>query len=106
VTPKILANMKSQFENASELDGFEDLRDEDKQRVTVAFGAGKVAEEDIPASAKRADGTADDVEEEEEKPKKKRAPAKKKDDDGDAEAKPKRARAKVSVPRCCICVPS
>ena len=98
MTAKILSNMKSSFEDASELDGFEDLKKEDQERVTKAFESGKVADEDIPDSARKPDGAAadDDEEDDEEKPKKKRAPAKKKD--ADAEEKPKRARApKVST---------
>jgi hypothetical protein len=99
VTSKIFANMKKSFEDPSELDGYGDLKEEDQERVTKAFEEGKVADEDIPDSAKDADGAAGgDDEEEEEKPKKKRAPAKKKGEDASGEAKPKRARAtKVKI---------
>ncbi|KAF9218969.1 zf-PARP-domain-containing protein, partial [Gyrodon lividus] len=61
-TPKILSNMKGQFPSADELDGFEDLKDEDKDRVQRAFDEGKVADDDIPESARKADGD-DDAEE-------------------------------------------
>jgi len=83
---------------ASELDGYEDLRPEDQKKVSAAFAAGKVADEDIPESAKKPGGAGagEEEDEEEEKPKKKKAPAKKeKEKDADAEAKPKRSRAKV-----------
>jgi hypothetical protein len=91
-TPKILSNMKVQFSSADELDGFEDLNDEDKDRVRHAFDEGKVADEDIPETARKAGGD-DEAEEGEEKPKKKRAPPKKKAEaDADDEEKPKRKR--------------
>ncbi|KIJ65666.1 hypothetical protein HYDPIDRAFT_88670 [Hydnomerulius pinastri MD-312] len=91
-TPKILSNMKAQFSSADDLDGFEDLNDEDKDRVRHAFDEGKVADEDIPETARKADG--DDEEEDEEKPKKKRAPSKKKADvEEDGEERPNKKRA-------------
>ena len=92
-TNKVLENIKEQFPDPSEIDGFDELQDADKERITTAYEAGHVAEEDIPESAQK--GAED---EEEEKPKKK-APAKKKakeaDEGGDEEAeeKPKRKRA-------------
>jgi len=97
-TTKILANMKKSFEEASELDGYEDLRPEDQAKIDTAWTEGKVADEDVPESARK---PAKDGEDEEEKPKKKRAPAKKKaklasdaeEDDEDAEEKPKKKRA-------------
>ncbi|KIK96710.1 hypothetical protein PAXRUDRAFT_69800, partial [Paxillus rubicundulus Ve08.2h10] len=55
-TPKILSSMKAQFSSADELDGFEDLNDEDKDRVRHAFDEGKVADEDIPETARKAGG--------------------------------------------------
>jgi hypothetical protein len=83
--------MKSQFESADELDGFDDLKDEDKERLRKAWEEGKVADEDIPETARKAPG--EEAEEEEEKPKK-RAPAKaKKDAAGEDGEKPKRKRA-------------
>lgn len=74
VTPAIIKNMKQSFEEADELDGFDDLKDKDKERIRSAWKEGKVADEDIPESAR---GGGDEVDEED-KPKKKKAPAKKK----------------------------
>ena len=82
--------MKKSFEGADELDGYEDLKPEDKEKVNKAFEEGHVADEDIPESAKKPDG------DEEEKPKKKRAPAKKKakkDDDEEEEGEERICRA-------------
>lgn len=66
--------MKAQFEEADELDGFEDLKDEDQERIRKAYEVGHVADEDIPDSARK---PADDEDEGEEdgdaKPKKKAA---------------------------------
>jgi len=76
VTPQILTNFKKSFDTADELDGFEELKAVDKDRVRKAWEDEKVADEDIPDSAKKVGG--EDDEEEETKPKKKRAPAKKK----------------------------
>ncbi|KAG2068407.1 zf-PARP-domain-containing protein [Suillus decipiens] len=90
-TAKIISNMKSQFESADELDGFDDLKDEDKERLRKAWEEGKVADEDIPETARKAPG--EEAEDDEEKPKK-RAPAKaKKDASGEDGEKPKRKRA-------------
>jgi len=83
--------MKSQFESADELDGFDELKDEDKERIRKAWEDGKVADEDIPETARKAAG--DEAEDEEDKPKK-RAPARsKKDASGEDGEKPKRKRA-------------
>lgn len=78
VTSQILANFKKSFESADELDGFEELKEVDKERVRTAWEEGKVADEDIPDTARQGDGGGGEEEEEEVKPKKKRAPAKKK----------------------------
>jgi hypothetical protein len=80
--------MKKSFPSADELDGFEELQSSDQDKVQKAWEDGHVADEDIPETARKAEG-GDDAEEA--KPKKKRAPAKK-DDEGEA-AKPKKARA-------------
>ncbi|ORY56205.1 p115 like vesicle tethering protein [Leucosporidium creatinivorum] len=96
VTQKQFNNMKQDFETAEELDGYEDLKEEDQERVAKAFEAGQVADEDIPDSARKAE--ADEEEEEDlkekqggstKKPKKKAVPKKKKGDD-DEEEKPKK----------------
>ncbi|THV07105.1 zf-PARP-domain-containing protein [Dendrothele bispora CBS 962.96] len=95
VTKKIIENMKAQFPNADEVDGFEDLKPEDQDRIRKAWEDGEVAEEDIPESAKKTGAGEEEEEEDEEKPKKKKAPAKKKTEDG--EEKPKKARAPRKV---------
>jgi len=96
VTGRIITNIKAKYSEASDIDGFEDLRPEDQNRVTKALEDGEVAQEDIPDSAKKPD---DGKEKEEEKPKKaKRAPKKRKAEDGadEREEKPKKARATSS----------
>ncbi|KAH7332895.1 zf-PARP-domain-containing protein [Rhizoctonia solani] len=75
-TARILSNFKNQFDAADDLDGFEDLNDGDKDRVRKAWAEGHVAEEDIPATARK-DGDEEAEEEETEEQPKKRAPAKK-----------------------------
>lgn len=82
--------MKAKFSNAEDLDGFEDLKEEDQERVRRAWEEGRVADEDIPETARKPADAEDD-----EKPKRKRAPAKKKDEAEDEE-KPKRKRATKS----------
>jgi hypothetical protein len=42
VTPKILTNIKKSFSAASDLDGFEDLKPEDQDKVTAAYEEGQV----------------------------------------------------------------
>ncbi|KIK65652.1 hypothetical protein GYMLUDRAFT_159512 [Collybiopsis luxurians FD-317 M1] len=91
VTAKVLANVKAQHPEASDIDGFEELRPEDQDKITKAWEEGHVADEDIPETARKAEGEADE-EEDEEKPKKKARATKKKGDD-DGEEKPKKARA-------------
>jgi len=94
VSGRIITNIKAKYSEASDIDGFEDLRPEDQNRVTKALEDGEVAQEDIPDSAKKPDDGK-----EEEKPKKaKRAPKKRKAEDGadEHEEKPKKARATSS----------
>lgn len=119
VTSKIIEKIRTQFSDATELDGFDELNDIDKSKIMKAYEEGHVADEDIPDSAKKPEGeeqpkqkaaakkktakkdkdAAEDNEEQaEEKPKKKRAPKKKVEDnlDGEdevAEEKPKKKRA-------------
>ncbi len=97
VTPKILDNVKKNLSDPNELDGFDELKEEDKAKVIQAWQDGHVADEDIPASARKPEG------EEEEKPKKKapaKKAAKKKDEDAEegteeeVEEKPKKKPAK------------
>ncbi|KXN88573.1 hypothetical protein AN958_07092 [Leucoagaricus sp. SymC.cos] len=56
VTPKVLANMKKNYTQPSELDGFEGLSTIDKAKVTQAWKVGHVADEDVPETAKTTDG--------------------------------------------------
>ena len=68
VSKKVLANVKENFSSASELDVYEDMTEEDKEKIDTAYEVGHVADEDIPESAKKP--TED---EDEDKPKKKPA---------------------------------
>ncbi|EKM56501.1 uncharacterized protein PHACADRAFT_253668 [Phanerochaete carnosa HHB-10118-sp] len=77
VTSKVIENMKGQFENADELDGFDDLKEEDQERIRKAWEEGHVADEDIPESARNPAGE-DEEEEDSEKVVKKKAAAKEK----------------------------
>ena len=86
----MIENMKKQFSESSELDGYEDLKPEDKERVDKAWEAGEVADEDIPDTARKPEGEGD-ADEQEAKPKK-RARKPKDEAEGNAE-KPKKARA-------------
>ena len=88
VTPKIITNVKNVHEEADDLDGFEDLTPEDQEKVRTAYDSGRVADEDIPESARKPDAgeDEDDEDENQEKPKKKRA-SKKKDEEADDGAK-------------------
>jgi hypothetical protein len=47
--------MKSELKSADELDGFDALKDEDKERFRKAWEEGKVADEDIPETARKID---------------------------------------------------
>lgn len=38
---QVLENMKADFNSAEDLDGYEDLREEDQQRISAAFEAGE-----------------------------------------------------------------
>jgi len=70
----------------SELDGYDDLKAEDKDKLSKAWEDGHVADEDIPESAKKPVGEDGEVE----KPQRKKAAAK---TDGEGGEKPKKARA-------------
>lgn len=76
-TNKIISNFKKSFDNASELDGYDELKPEDQERIDKAWEDGAVADEDIPETARKPPKDDDDDEDAAEKPKKKRAPAKK-----------------------------
>jgi hypothetical protein len=86
-TETIITNMKKSFSEADELDGFDELQPADQDKIRKTWELGHVPDEDIPETARKAQG--DDGADEEVKPKKKRAPAKK--SEGEA-AKPKKAR--------------
>jgi len=92
VTPKIISNIKNSVGDVEDLDGFDDLKDDDKDRLRHAFEEGKVADADIPATARKP------TDDEGEKSKRKRAPAKKAEADTDegGEEKPKKAPARKS----------
>lgn len=84
MTTKILSNMKNSFDEADELDGFEDLNDDDQEKIRKAWADGKVADEDVPDSARKADGEDND-EEDDEKPKAKKGGKKKADAEKDGD---------------------
>ncbi|KAF9028768.1 zf-PARP-domain-containing protein [Hymenopellis radicata] len=94
VTKKVLSNVKESAPNPEDLDGWEDLKQEDKDKITKAYDEGHVAEEDIPETAK-GDKNGEDEDDEDEKPAKKGRATKKKADDG--EEKPKKGRATKKV---------
>ncbi|KAI0341288.1 zf-PARP-domain-containing protein [Trametopsis cervina] len=74
VTAKIITNMKKSFDEPDELDGFDELQEDDQEKVRKAWTDGHVADEDIPDSARKpGDGGDDDDDDELEKPKKKAA---------------------------------
>lgn len=97
--------MKKMFEDPSELDGYDDLRSEDKEKVNKAWEDGQVADEDIPETARKPakDNSGSEDEAKEKAKKKKAAGAAKKrkaakdavpeDDDDDENEKPKKKRA-------------
>lgn len=71
--------MKKSFDEADELDGFEELNDDDQEKIRQAWKEGHVAEEDVPESAQKPAKDADEVDDEDEedaKPAKKKAAAK------------------------------
>ena len=72
VTAKVLASIREFNAEASDLDGYSDLRDEDQARIDYAYEHNAINPADVPESAKKPEGEAD-----EEKPKKKAAPKKK-----------------------------
>ncbi|KAJ7179589.1 hypothetical protein C8R46DRAFT_1325248 [Mycena filopes] len=87
VTPKVISNMKAIFNEGSEIDGFAQLNEDDRARVVKAWEDNKVANVDIPDSARRGDET-DDYRlgtEGAPAPKKKKAARKRKADSSDDE---------------------
>ncbi|KAJ7163400.1 hypothetical protein C8R43DRAFT_919079, partial [Mycena crocata] len=53
VTERVLSNVKNLYDKASDMDGFDELEDEDKARVARAWEENHVADEDIPDSARK-----------------------------------------------------
>jgi len=59
VTKKILSNMKEKVGEAEDLDGFDDMKPEDQEKIKTAWEKGQVADEDIPETARK-EGEEDD----------------------------------------------
>ncbi|KIL62873.1 hypothetical protein M378DRAFT_128311, partial [Amanita muscaria Koide BX008] len=59
VRPKMLQMMKEMFSDPSDLDGYDDLKPEDQERIQKALEEGHVADEDIPRSARKEKGKED-----------------------------------------------
>ncbi|KAL4062553.1 hypothetical protein J3A83DRAFT_4109785 [Scleroderma citrinum] len=95
VTPKIISNIKTSIGSVEDLDGFDDLSDEDKSRLRHAFEEGKVADADIPPSGRK---PADEDAKEGEKSRK-RAPKKKADADTEEGDEPQARKAPTKKPR-------
>jgi hypothetical protein len=78
----VLKNVKEIHPEASDLDGFEDIGEENQAKLIKAWQEGHVAEEDIPESARKKPADGEDAEGEgsEKKSAKKRGSAKKKVD--------------------------
>lgn len=101
MTPKIVENMKRQFEDADELDGFDELNDADQERIRKAWEEGHVADEDIPDSARKPAADEDDDEDADgEKPAKKKAAAKEKKSKDDKPGKFKLEYASSGRAKC------
>lgn len=82
VTPRIIENMKKNFDSATELDGFDELPAEDQAKVEKAWEEGHVADEDIPDSARKPED----------------------EEDGEDEGKKKKAKGKASKKRPKVCI--
>ncbi|KIL62865.1 hypothetical protein M378DRAFT_165140 [Amanita muscaria Koide BX008] len=96
VTPKILQKMKEMFSDPSDLNGYDDLKAEDQERIQKALEEGHVADEDIPNSARKKEG-------EEDKPKKRATKRKAaSDDEGEEEVaeKPKKSHSTQAKVTC------
>jgi len=75
----VLKNVKEIHPEASDLDGYEDIGDENQAKLVKAWQEGHVDEEDIPESARKKPADGEDAEGEGsgKKPTRKRAPPKK-----------------------------
>ncbi|KAI0088892.1 hypothetical protein BDY19DRAFT_946638 [Irpex rosettiformis] len=88
VTNKIITNMKKSFDEADELDGFDELSEEDQDRIRKAWQDGHVADEDIPDTARKPEKDEEEEDGKAKKKKKKGKSAKKtadEDEDGDSD---------------------
>ncbi|WVN85585.1 uncharacterized protein L203_100734 [Cryptococcus depauperatus CBS 7841] len=97
-TPEVIKHWKDDFNEATELDGFDELPEDAQQKIIDAWDAGHVRDEDIPDSAK-ADKVEEGVNEANiEKPTTKKAGRKTKKDEGEVpvdEDQPKKRKAPV-----------
>ena len=89
VTPKVIENAKKSFENVKDLDGFEELKEDDQEKLKAAWEAGHVADDDIPPTANKSDGDG-----EEEIPKQRASEKKKEADNSKEDEKPRRSRGR------------
>ena len=104
MTPQILSNIQSSAQNPTDLDGYEDLKPEDKEKVNKAWEEGKVAEADIPESAKKLQG--DDEKADDDTTTKGKKASAQKAAAPDGEDRPKRARSSKKVGSICSSLPS
>ena len=86
-TTTIITDVKKSFSKVDELDGFNELLTAEQDKFRNAWEDGHVADEDIPETARKAEG--DVGANEEATPEKKHAPAKQ--GDGGEASKPKKA---------------
>ena len=79
--------MQEFYSDPSDLDGFDELKPEDKERIKKALQDGRVAEDDIPESAKKEGPAAEGTKSKgKEKPNKKAASRKRRDTEAEGEA--------------------
>lgn len=77
----MIKNVKEIHPEASDLDGYDDIGEENQAKIIKAWQDGHVAEEDIPESARKKPADGEEAEgegSEKKKPARKRGPAKKK----------------------------
>lgn len=89
-----MENIKRTFRDIEDLDGFEELDEEDQEMLRVAWEVGHVAEEDIPSTAKRLDDEGMGAKQKELAPEKIRA-----NNDGE-DGKPRKRKSKVRPIHC------
>ncbi|KAF8316801.1 zf-PARP-domain-containing protein [Clavulina sp. PMI_390] len=75
VTDKVLSNVKEMISEAADLDGYDDIGEENQAKIDKAWEEGHVADEDIPPTARKPEG-----------------------EDGKAKGKGKAKKGKVSIP--------